>query len=227
MHANAKMPFLHPAPRRRQFRLIIRRRRQMLCQFSRQTRSPRPGRPERAADHRIQNARVARQIARKAGCGARDINDQIDQTGIGIKQRKYLHARRQSGQKPVQRHQRLFGVGRARQPCQQTGAQPLKQGLRAIRPQSGIAGPAFDDGQSGVRQRWRGIRLHRTARREKPFGQLVSARQPCQQPCAKISVTFPAKRRNPRHARRSYRQIMGLRVAHHLQTVFHLAVAGI
>ena len=110
MHPDAEVPFLHEPARAVQFPLIIRLGCHARGQCRGQQTAARPVGKETAADHRIQDAGVARQISRQRRCGRGDIYDQIHQWRVRLEQRKYLHAGGQSGQKPIEGDQSLIRV---------------------------------------------------------------------------------------------------------------------
>ena len=62
-----------------------------------QVRRARPFRKEAAAQHRVQHFGMAAQIGCKSRRGAADVDDQVDQLGVGLEQGKKLHPGGQPG----------------------------------------------------------------------------------------------------------------------------------
>ena len=221
MHANAKVPFLLPHPCHIQLLFIALRGVQARVQVVGQRRNPRPIGKERAADHRIQHAGMARQIGRQCWRRGRNVDHQIHQRRVRLEQGKHLHPRRQAAQKAVKRHQRLIRIRSSLQTPQQAGRQTFENLPRAVRSQRRIVPPARHDCRGFIRQN-RG-HLCRNWRKEH-IREFIYFVKSFQQPLAKACIFHPTKRRYPRHAQSRTRQIMRLRIPHHLQPMFHFAV---
>ena len=132
MDADAEVPFLHPCAGGVQLAFVIGGISEFGRQIGGQIGQPRPRRKERSTDHPVQHAGIARQVAGKIGGGACDINDQVNERGVGLKQRKDLHAGGQARQEAIQRHQRLIGVGGALQGLEECRAQAAEDGGGAV-----------------------------------------------------------------------------------------------
>ncbi len=111
VHPDAEMPFLHPAPRHIEPRLIVGRLGHGPRQKARQLSDRRPGREKRPPDHHVENIGIARQILGKCRGGAANIHHKARQLGIGIEEREKLHTRRQAREEGVELAQRLVGLG--------------------------------------------------------------------------------------------------------------------
>ena len=115
MDADAELPFMRPPPRRIQRPFITTARLaqgplQDRVQFLDQPGLPRPRCEEAACQHAVQNGRMARQIGGQRGRRPADVDDQVDQLGIGLEQREQLDPCRQAGQETVEAGQRLGRV---------------------------------------------------------------------------------------------------------------------
>lgn len=86
---------------------------------------------------------MAAQIGCKSRRGAADVDDQVDQLGVGLEQEKSCTpaGSRQEGVEP---RERLAGMGGGGEARQQFGLDPSKA-ARAFRAQRGIGPPTLDD----------------------------------------------------------------------------------
>ena len=204
VHADAEMPFLHPAPRRIQPAFVIAAPPPAAPASSRRSAADaRPRRKETAADHRIQHRGIARQIARQPRRGARQMSTiRSTSGGLASNSEKICTPAGRPGQKAVERHQRLVRVGGA--------AQAASAASGAAGGRSPARGPSAARDSCASRRRCR-VRLSGQLRgRLRPRrGQrsLRSARSIRVQPVAAGRCGKPPRRPAPQKARDAARRL--------------------
>ena len=188
--------------------------------------APRPHREEILRDHRLEHRGVARQVPRQRRRRPDDVEKQIDELGIRLEHREELDSRRKPGEELVEGPERLLGLRRLRQPRQHVGLEPLEYLDRALRAQRRIGRPAGDH-LLIERIRDLGRPLGGAVLAEERFDQLVHLGQPPQQVALHVGAVHVHERGQAVELLVRGRQLLSLRVAHHLQPVLDLAVGAV
>ena len=154
-----------------------------------------------------------------------DIDDQIDQRGIRLEQRKKLHPRGQPRKEAVELAQRLFGACSAVHALQDLGLDAPEDRLRPVRAQRRIMRPGLDD-RLGLGAKI-GALGHRAGGKERPR-QRLDPGQPILQPRRPgRGIARPHHPRDPVDPLGRGRHQLCLRIVHHLDAMLDLAMLAV
>ena len=222
MHADAEVPFLGPAARGGQTPLIISGRGDCGAGVILERVQPRPVVKEMPRKHRIQNARIARQIGGERGRRRGNLHNQVGELRVCFKKGEKLHPRRQPRKEAIKGGQSLIRFGGVLQARQDQRFHPLENLLGAGAAEGGIVDPPLGHLLPPF-----GGHLRRGIGCEETFGQIVHGVEPIPQVFLQIVPRRAHKRGKTVKASFIAWQRVGLRVADHLQAMLHLAVVAV
>ncbi len=243
LDANLKSTLRVPAPHEIEYVLKIARLGEHCFEIGHQTLEVRRRGEEAGAQHAVEEMRMFGQRVGEPWRAAHDLGDQVEESRIGVQQRKNLHARGKPREEFVELEKGRVGLRRACQRLEQ-GRHQLGQDLAGPRaahrahaamvPAANRAGDlrTVDEAQLGERldrsrvvlgagedeitragERWRLL--------EQPRVMTLDTAQMAKQPVRESPRVGKAEERRKRVQRRSFRrQAVGLLVVDHLQAMF-------
>ena len=162
---------------------------------------------------------------------AADVDEQVEERGVGLHQREDLHAGREAGEEGVERGERRVGAGGAGHAADELGLEPAEDAAGALAAEGGEAAPGGHRRLGGGRVGEDGLGRRRVAGAglgdEEGLGQGVDGFEPGGDLGFHLRQRLAAEVGEAGHLGGALGQALGLGVLEHLQPVLELAVGGV